>query len=158
MLIRHGIDAGVNAATTRRAGLSAVFFLAVTLLDWVVTWADTVVTGRTAERMLCALRIAIFAHLQRLSLDYYDHEMAGRIMTRMTTDVEALSQLVQTGLVTAVVGASRCVGVARVPRHALPAAGARCSGGAAAARDRDLAGTADTRRTPTATPATPSAT
>ena len=57
-------------------------------------------TGRTAERLLYALRIRIFAHLQRLSLDYYDREMAGRIMTRMTTDVEALSQLLQTGLIT----------------------------------------------------------
>ena len=58
-------------------------------------------TGRTAERVLYGLRIRIFAHLQRLSLDYYDRELAGRIMTRMTTDIEALTQLLQTGLVAA---------------------------------------------------------
>jgi ATP-binding cassette subfamily B protein len=62
--------------------------------------------------MLLALRIRIFAHLQRLSLDYYDHELDGRVMTRMTTDVEALSQLVQSGLVNAVVGIATCIGVA----------------------------------------------
>ena len=42
------------------------------LVDWVVVWAYTCVTGRTAERMLFGLRVKIFAHLQRLSLDYYD--------------------------------------------------------------------------------------
>ena len=71
-----------------------------------MTWAYTLVTGRTAERLLFALRIRIFAHLQRLSLDYYDREMGGRIMTRMTTDVEALSQLLQTGLINAIVSSS----------------------------------------------------
>ena len=50
----------------------------------------TLHTSRTAERMLFTLRARTFAHLQRLSLDYYDKEMGGRIMTRMTTDVEAL--------------------------------------------------------------------
>ena len=59
------------------------------LADWLLTWAYTRYTGRTAERLLFALRIRIFSHLQRLALDYYDREMAGRIMTRMTTDVEA---------------------------------------------------------------------
>jgi ATP-binding cassette subfamily B protein len=81
------------------------------LVDWLVTWGYTLITGRTAERMLFALRIKIFAQLQRLSLDYYDRELDGRIMTRMTTDVEALSQLVQTGLINALVGVCTCVGV-----------------------------------------------
>ena len=76
-----------------------------------MTWGYTLVTGRTAERLLYALRIRIFAHLQRLSLDFYDREMGGRIMTRMTTDVEALSQLLQTGLINAIVSLFTCAGV-----------------------------------------------
>ena len=70
--------------------LASLGFLGAAIGDWFVTRGYTLVTGRTAERMLYALRIRIFAHLQRLSLDYYDRELAGRIMTRMTTDVEAL--------------------------------------------------------------------
>src|SRR5205823_6790580 len=58
------------------------------------------------------LRVRIFSHLQRLALDFYEREMAGRIMTRMTTDVEALSQLLQTGLVNALVNLFSFVGVA----------------------------------------------
>ena len=44
----------------------------------------------------------IFAHLQRLGLDFYERELSGRIMTRMTTDVDALSTFLQTGLITMV--------------------------------------------------------
>ena len=112
VLIRHGIDQGVTAKSERVLFTTSAVFGVVALVDWWATWAGTFVTGRTAERMLLALRVRIFSHLQRLSLDYYDRELDGRVMTRMTTDVEALSQLVQSGLVTAVVGFATCVGVA----------------------------------------------
>jgi ATP-binding cassette subfamily B protein len=46
--------------------------------------------------------VKIFAQLQRLGLDFYEREMTGRIMTRMTTDVDALSSFFQTGLITMV--------------------------------------------------------
>lgn len=112
VLIRHGIDAGIEAGSRSVLWATSITFAAVTAVDWAITWAGASVTGRTAERMLLALRLRIFGHLQRLSLDYYDNELDGRVMTRMTTDVEALSQLVQTGLVNAVVGAATCTGVA----------------------------------------------
>src|SRR4029453_4746541 len=50
------------------------------------------------------------AHRQRLSLAYYDREMGGRIMTRMTTDVEALANLLQQGLLLALTSVVSCVG------------------------------------------------
>jgi ATP-binding cassette subfamily B protein len=49
--------------------------------------------------------------LQRLGLDYYEREMGGRIITRMTTDVDALSNFLQTGLVTTLVSVLTLVGV-----------------------------------------------
>jgi ATP-binding cassette subfamily B protein len=111
LLVRRGIDQGVNVDNTTALWVASGLFLLAVLTDWVVTRGYTLITGRTAERMLFALRVKIFAHLQRLSLGYYDRELAGRIMTRMTTDVEALSQLIQTGLINAVVGGLTCVGV-----------------------------------------------
>jgi ATP-binding cassette subfamily B protein len=87
-------------------------YLGVVLADWLDTWGEIRYTGRTAERLLFALRVRIFSHLQRLALDFYEREMAGRIMTRMTTDVESLSQLLQTGLVNALVNLFSFVGVA----------------------------------------------
>ena len=72
------------------------------LADWAVNWAQTIVVGRNGERLLYTLRVKIFAHLQRLGLDFYERELTGRIMTRMTTDVDALSSFFQTGLITMV--------------------------------------------------------
>ena len=114
VLIRSGLDRGVVDGSRSALWLATALFLAVTLADWAVIWVQQRYTGRTAERLLFALRVRIFAHLQRLGLDYYEHELAGRIMTRMTTDVEALSQLLQTGLVNAVVSALTLGGVAVV--------------------------------------------
>ncbi|MFN2504056.1 MAG: ABC transporter ATP-binding protein [Acidimicrobiales bacterium] len=113
-LVRAGIDRGVVDGSRAALWTVTAVFLAVTVADWGVVWAQQRVTGRTAERLLLALRIRIFAHLQRLGLDYYERELSGRIMTRMTTDVEALSQLLQTGLVNAVVSVTTLAGVAVV--------------------------------------------
>ena len=78
----RGVDQGVQKGSASMVFGAAAAFLAVSLLDWGVMWGSTRQTGRTAERLLLALRVRIFAHLQRLSVDYYDREMAGRIMTR----------------------------------------------------------------------------
>jgi ATP-binding cassette subfamily B protein len=68
----------------------------------VVNIVETMVVGRNGERLLYTLRVKLFAQLQRLGLDFYERELSGRIMTRMTTDVDALSTFLQTGLVTMV--------------------------------------------------------
>jgi ATP-binding cassette, subfamily B, bacterial len=111
LLVLKGLNQGVAEKDMQVVWIASIVFLAATLLDWLVTWAYTRYTGRTAERLLFALRIRIFSHLQRLALDYYDREMAGRIMTRMTTDVDAFSQLLQTGLITALVNLMTFAGV-----------------------------------------------
>ncbi len=111
LLIRNGIDAGVTPKVTSALWAASIVYLVVVATDLAVMTAQTFVTGRTSERVLYSLRVKIFSHLQRLGLDHYDREMGGRIMTRMTTDIEALTQLLQTGLVNAVVALLTCVGV-----------------------------------------------
>ena len=110
-LIRIGVDRGV--AEHRPAVLFAVsaVALAVLLAQWVINIAGQRLTGRTGERLLYTLRVKAFAHLQRLSLDYYERELGGRIMTRMTTDVDALSNFLQTGLASALISVLSLVGV-----------------------------------------------
>ncbi len=103
ILIRHGIDQGVERLALGAVWAASGLALVVVLAQWVAQIGETQLTGRTGERVLYSLRIKIFAHLQRLGLDYYERELTGRVMTRMTTDVDALSTFLQTGLVTAVV-------------------------------------------------------
>lgn len=111
VLIRHGIDSGVQYAAMGVITAMSLIGLVVVLLDWGVMSAQTRVTGRTGERLLYTLRVKTFAHLQRLGLDYYEREMSGRIMTRMTTDIDAFSTFLQTGLATAVVSLMSFFGV-----------------------------------------------
>ncbi|HEY2278354.1 MAG TPA: ABC transporter transmembrane domain-containing protein, partial [Streptosporangiaceae bacterium] len=101
-LIRNGIDNGVEGKAFGAVLLVSLIGLAIVGADWIVNIAETLVVGRNGERLLYTLRVKIFAQLQRLGLDFYERELAGRIMTRMTTDVDALSSFFQTGLVTMV--------------------------------------------------------
>jgi ATP-binding cassette subfamily B protein len=109
LLVRHGIDVGQRGS--RALWIATAAFFAVVCVNWVIMRTEQRVLGRTSERLLHALRIKVFAHLQRLGVDYYENEMAGRIMTRMTTDIDALSQLLQHGLVNALVNLVTFVGV-----------------------------------------------
>jgi ATP-binding cassette subfamily B protein len=111
LLVRYGIDGAHGHIVARSLWTAAALFFVITLIDWWLMWSETRVMGRVSERMLHALRVKIFAQLQRLGVDYYEHEMAGRIMTRMTTDIDALSQLLQNGLVNALVNLVTFVGV-----------------------------------------------
>nr|WP_202555304.1 ABC transporter ATP-binding protein [Streptomyces sp. SID4950] len=111
VLIRHGIDQGVTAAALGAVWAAALLGLVAVLVQWAAQIGETRMTGRTGERVLYALRLKIFAQLQRLGLDYYERELTGRIMTRMTTDVDALSTFLQTGLVTAFVSVVTFFGI-----------------------------------------------
>ncbi|WP_030249997.1 ABC transporter ATP-binding protein [Streptomyces violens] len=111
VLIRHGIDDGVQRAALNGVWAASAAALLVVLAQWAAQIGSNRMTGRTGERVLYSLRVKIFAQLQRLGLDYYERELTGRIMTRMTTDVDALSSFLQTGLVTAVVSVLTFFGI-----------------------------------------------
>ncbi|WP_431309292.1 ABC transporter ATP-binding protein [Gordonia sesuvii] len=109
-LARAVIDAATQADESTlwwATGLGIV----LVAVGWVASSAMTMTSTRAGERVLFGLRVRSYAHLQRLGLDYYERELSGRIMTRMTTDVDALSTFMQTGLSTAVVAALTLVGV-----------------------------------------------
>ncbi|SDO38153.1 ATP-binding cassette, subfamily B [Streptomyces sp. cf386] len=111
VLIRHGIDSGVTQAALGAVWAASLLALLAVTVQWVAQIGETRMTGRTGERVLYSLRLKIFAQLQRLGLDYYERELTGRIMTRMTTDVDALSTFLQTGLVTAFVSVVTFFGI-----------------------------------------------
>ncbi|WSY36733.1 ABC transporter ATP-binding protein/permease [Streptomyces sp. NBC_00887] len=111
VLIRHGIDDGVTKMALGAVWAAAGLGLLAVLVQWAAQIGETRMTGRTGERVLYSLRLKIFAQLQRLGLDYYERELTGRIMTRMTTDVDALSTFLQTGLVTAFVSVVTFLGI-----------------------------------------------
>ncbi len=111
-LYQQGIDNGVRAGAEAVIWLTAGIGALVILVDWLVIYLQTKMTARVGETVLYSLRVRSYAHLQRLGLDFYERELSGKIMTRMTTDVDALSTFLQTGVAQAVVSALTLVGIA----------------------------------------------
>jgi ATP-binding cassette subfamily B protein len=111
-LIKAGVDHGVANGSLMGLIVVSAIFAAVSAYDWWDMWAEAVTTGQTSERLLGALRVRVFAHLQKLGIDFYESELTGRILTRVTSDVDTLSNLVQNGLLNAVVSLATLFGVA----------------------------------------------
>jgi ATP-binding cassette subfamily B protein len=97
-LVQVGIDYGMLPRDPFVLLLASAGFVVSVLAGWLVSNARIRHSGRLAADAMRDLRVRIFAHLQRLSMDYYTDEKVGVILTRMTSDVEALQQLFQEGL------------------------------------------------------------
>jgi ATP-binding cassette subfamily B protein len=95
LAIDHGvIDEDLDALIA----ISLVYVLSVALSAVFSTFRIRV-SGRVGEKLMLELRIRVFSHFQRLSLDFFTREKAGVLMSRMTSDTESLTQLFQQGLV-----------------------------------------------------------
>jgi ATP-binding cassette subfamily B protein len=96
-LLQLGIDHGIVGRDLRVLVVTTACFVAAVLLTGLATAVRMRKSGMLAASATRDLRIRIFAHLQRMSLDYYTTEKAGVTMTRMTSDVESLQNLLQDG-------------------------------------------------------------
>lgn len=110
-LVRVAIDGGIVAQDASRLYAIAVVGLVVIAVAWAAGYFRQILTARTGERMLYTLRLRSYAHLQRLSMDFFERTQSGKIMTRMTTDIDALSSFLQTGLAQGVVALTTLVGI-----------------------------------------------
>ena len=98
-LTGYAIDKGVLAGDLQLLFAVAGIYVASILVHALMNFARISWTGRLGQRLMYELRIRVFSQLQRLSLDFYTREKAGRLMTRMTSDIEALQQLFTEGFV-----------------------------------------------------------
>ena len=102
-LISKAIDHGIMAGNMRVLLLIVLIKLGAIALNVVARWGHISFAGRLSARMLMMLRIRVFCHFQRLSLDFFTGEKAGRLLTRITSDIEALTNLFRDGLVQLVI-------------------------------------------------------
>jgi ATP-binding cassette, subfamily B, bacterial len=103
LLSQRAIDRGIIRGDFGVVALMAAMYLVAIVVNSVATAARVSWTGRLGQRLMYELRIRVFSHIQRLSLDFFTDEKAGRIMTRMTSDIEALSELLQDGIINLIV-------------------------------------------------------
>ena len=98
-LMKVAIDRHI--ATGDLAGLDriALAFLAILLGSFALEYLQTWVLQMTGQRIMFDMRMQIYGHLQRLDLQFYDRNPVGRLMTRVTTDVDVLNELFTAGVV-----------------------------------------------------------
>ena len=97
-LVRYGIDHGIKAGDPGGLDAAVVGYIAVAIVSYVTFRFQVLLISRIGESFLRDLRLRVFAHLQRLSMPFYDREKAGVIVSRMTSDVDSMQELVQVGL------------------------------------------------------------
>jgi ATP-binding cassette subfamily B protein len=98
-LVRIGVDDGLIGKDAAALNRAAITYLVVAILGLVFgRWVIWIVS-RTGERFLRSLREQVFRHITSLSLDFFDREKTGRLVARMTSDIDALQELISVGLV-----------------------------------------------------------
>ena len=100
-LTKVAIDAHIITGELDGLGTLALLFLGVLVLSYGLEYAQTYILQVTGQRIIFDLRMRIHEHLQRLDVAFYDRNPVGRLMTRVTTDVDALNDLFASGVVSA---------------------------------------------------------
>ena len=98
-LAQMGIDRGVIPRKFHVVLMLALIYLGAVTIGACISALRTAWSGRIGEDLLYGLRVRIFGHIEKQSIDFFTDEKAGRIMTRVTSDVEALQILFQQGLI-----------------------------------------------------------
>jgi ATP-binding cassette subfamily B protein len=98
VLVRHGIDSGINAKDASVLNMTVIAYLVVVAVAYVIGRLQYVALNSAGEGFLRLLRIRVFTQMQRQSMAFFDREKAGVLVARMTADVESMSELVQWGL------------------------------------------------------------
>ena len=99
-LTERALDVAIPRMDLGLLGLLAALYLATLLLELVMEYGGAILTAFVGQRVMYDLRMEIFGHLQRLSVTYCDRNPVGRLMTRVTSDVETLNELFSSGVVT----------------------------------------------------------
>ncbi|MEY3691524.1 MAG: hypothetical protein RJB57_1180 [Actinomycetota bacterium] len=98
VLVRHGIDAGIKDDDLTALNTAVIAYIVVVILNYVASRMQYVQLNAAGEGFLQIMRRRVFSHIQRQSMSFFDREKAGVLVSRMTADVESMSELVQFGL------------------------------------------------------------
>ncbi len=99
LLTKRVIDVAVPARDMGIVIVSTALFTLLLLAEFALSYTQTWLTSLLGQRVMRDIRMQIFAHLQRLSVTFFDRNPAGRLITRVTSDVETLNELFTSGVV-----------------------------------------------------------
>ena len=98
-LVRIGIDRYITPGRLRGLGALTAIYLAILAAGFIFRYLQSYLMQLVGQRAMYDLRMALFAHLQRLSVRFYTHTPVGRLITRITNDIDALNEMITQGVV-----------------------------------------------------------
>jgi ATP-binding cassette subfamily B protein len=98
-LVRYGIDHGLREHDAGALNTAVVLYLVMAFAGLLLGRLAILLVARVGESFLRALRKRLFNHLMSLSLEYYEREKTGKIVARMTSDIDSMQELISQGLV-----------------------------------------------------------
>ena len=110
-LIKVAIDRHIATGTLGGLDRLAAIYLVILAAAFGAEYVQTWTLQLTGQRIMFDLRMAIYRHLQRVDVKYYDRNPVGRLMTRVTTDVDVLNDLFTSGIITVFGDAFMLVGI-----------------------------------------------
>ena len=112
LVVRSGIDDGVTAGDKATVTRAAIAFLVLLAFQYVAQRVSQHAVAWVGEQFLLELRSRVYAHLLRLDMAFFDRSKTGVLVSRMTSDIEALNDFVNEGAVMALTNILTAVGVA----------------------------------------------
>jgi ATP-binding cassette subfamily B protein len=113
-LAQFGIDDGISAGDKAALILAVGLFVLAGLVGWLAGYYQSYLSSWVGERVLLDLRTDTFRHLMRLELGYHERTPTGRTVSRLTSDIEALNQLVTDGVTSLVINGLTFFGVVAI--------------------------------------------
>jgi ATP-binding cassette subfamily B protein len=110
-LTRDAVDSGIMAGSASGVLGAALAILAMYVVGLLLTPPTMTLAGRIGQRVVLVLRARVWTRLVRLPIDYYERHRGGRLLTRLTVDVDSFSQFASTGVVISAVSVLTVVGV-----------------------------------------------
>lgn len=101
-LIRYGIDEGITDKDPDKLTLAAVLLGVAAVVNWFALRFSMQLGGRFGEQALRSIRVRVFDHLTHLDLGFFEREKVGRLVARLTSDVETIQLFVTEGLVASI--------------------------------------------------------
>ena len=112
LAVRSGVDDGIQAGDKGMIARAAIVFLVLLVIQYVAAVISMYAVTWVGERYLLTMRSRVFGHLMGLDLGFYDRQKTGVLVSRMTSDVESLTEFVNEGAVMLITNVLTAAGVA----------------------------------------------
>ena len=99
LLVREAIDGQIKQGRTDQLGVLVIAYLGLLVAVFILSFAQAVLMTYVGQRVMMDMRLQLFAHIQKMSIAYFDRNPVGRLITRLTNDISTLEMVLSQGVV-----------------------------------------------------------